>query len=189
LTPELAEWTAKGLERHCGELPDRVAGIDSTQSSELSRLRSHLAAVFEMREHGELSSEEFQDRKLHYKAQIATIEAVQEKADLEYETRRLEAETRLSEAPTAYDRFTTTDDVHVKRYLSSLLAESYVLTLGNLEIKPHPVLDRIRTFEPSRSGPEQISDGQSGPDSSVWRRFRDDIRTWVSHGDEPNGLT
>jgi site-specific DNA recombinase len=178
LDSRLSEWVRESL----AELPNLELDSKEHASSEKSRLLERLDAVYEMRESRELSAEEFADRKYHYRSQIVALEALETRDQTEREARRLAANERLREAPTAYDRFSSTKEVHVKRYLTSLLADSYVLTQGKLEIVPHPVFDRIRTLEPSRNGPEQSREDPSGPDSSAWRRGRDKITTWVSNG-------
>lgn len=179
LNPKLAEWTIEAIQ----ELAPQSGAHESALTEEKSRLLDRLSAVYEMREARELTPEEFTERKYHYKAQLTALAATEDRRNTDIEGRLIEAQTRLAEAPTAYTRFTTTQDVAQKRYLTSLLAESYVLTLGKLEIVPHPVFDLIRTLEPSRSGPEQIGQGPSEPDSSDWREFRDKIKTWVYIGE------
>lgn len=171
---DMVDWALKTLDESRAKADDVDRVVLDARAGIEGQIEKRLAATFAMREDGEISAEEFRERRQLYQSELNQINAVK--------TSRIEREDRirskLLEAPDAYERFKS-GNVFKKRQVVGSLALSYVLTLGKLEIALDPVYDKIRMFERSRSGPEQIGQGPSGPDSSAWRAFRDSIRSLI----------
>lgn len=77
---------------------------------------------------------------------------------------------------TAYVRFNG-GGVEAKREVACAMGATMSLTLGNLGIKPHPLLDVIGRIEPAETGSEKQKQGTSALPNPAWWAMRDDIRT------------
>ena len=84
-------------------------------------------------------------------------------------------ESLLRFCGTAYECFTQ-GDVRAKREVAHALGSRLSLTLGKVEIEPHPLLDVIRSLEPVKSGSNKQKQGTSALPNPTWWAMRDDIR-------------
>lgn len=174
-------WARDALVQDQNEEASSRATVLVKRSSEEEHLRQRLSRVYEMREAGELTAEEFAERKSFYQSSLTKMQGTLQIGRATRDARRAEVIDRLTRVAVAYAQFLL-DDVKAKRVAACAIAGKYVLTLGNLEIEPHPVFDKIRTFEPSQSGRDQIGEDSTGPNNPGWRAFLDDIRTLIDDG-------
>ena len=82
---------------------------------------------------------------------------------------------------TAYERFTQ-GDVRAKREVAHALGSRLSLTLGKVEIQPHPLLDVIRSLEPVERGSDKQKQGTATLPNPTWWAMRDDIRNILGMG-------
>ena len=131
--------------------------------------------LFEMREGEEISRDDFVARKKRLDAELDGL--AKSLADLEgKKARDLEAvKNLLNFCSTAYERFTE-GDVRSKREVAHALGGQLTLTLGILEIKPHPLIDLIRLIEPLEISSDKQKKGTSALPNPTWWAMRDDIR-------------
>lgn len=175
--PDMIDWAIDEIMRLT--VREATSGlVDEKHLSLEKRLESRLEAVYEMREGREISAEDFQSRKRRYEAEIEMLHSDRIQTQAIQTERRADVLRKLEVARDLKRRFAD-GDASEKGAVARAVATKYSLTLGKLEIVPDPLFDRLRTFEPSRSGPDQIGDGPSGPDSSAWRALRDDLLTLI----------
>lgn len=138
-----------------------------------------LNALFVMRENDEITAEEFVQRKRVYQQEIIQInnEISEEATRIQRNAQAIRGAVRfLNAAPLQFDAGT----VRERREIASLLAESYVLTLGKLHIRPDPLLQKISTFEPPNLPSDMVGTGTIAPASPIQRRDWDNIRTLIA---------
>jgi len=68
-------------------------------------------------------------------------------------------------------------DIDTRRSICQMLGIKHVLTLGKLEIEPHPLLVPIITFEPPESSSQSHDSGDSDHQFSEWLGIPDKVRT------------
>lgn len=182
LEPDFVEWAAKILPRHesQSEAADEAALREAhTALKAADRKRTGL---MDMRAEGEISKEEFLKRKKGLDAEAerlsASVRGISERSEREQETFK----NVLAFCSTAYERFLT-GDARTKREVAHAMGGTLSLTLGKLEIRPHPVMDAIRRLEPVKRGSESQKKGISALPNPVWWAMRDDIRTVLNSGD------
>ncbi len=88
---------------------------------------------------------------------------------------------------TAYTRFTQ-GDVEAKREVVCALGGKLSLTLGELHIQPHPLIDLIRCLEPEEIGSDKQKQGTFALPNPTWWAMRDDIRTALNRCGETLSL-
>ena len=182
ISPLFAEWVASALERDKGEIPATFDALESSQQQELRDAKDRLETLYDMRERREVTPEEFAERKARLTKSINSLGVAISTRVVRRDAAIDEYTKRLRKAPVAAALFAhgTPKD---KRILSTLLAEEYVLTLGNqvpyLDIKAHPLFDLLRTFEPQDRSSQQIGDDDSGGTNPVWRTLLDNIRNQI----------
>jgi hypothetical protein len=74
-------------------------------------------------------------------------------------------------------------DTEVRKSICQLLGVSYVLTLGNLEIKPHPLLAPIIAFEPTENSSENHQMEESTDLFPEWQSIWDEVLTLATNLD------
>jgi hypothetical protein len=138
--------------------------------------------LLDMRAAGEITREEFAARKAQTDAEIHELQTGVAGAREKGRRDRESMENLLRFCGTAYARFTR-GDARAKREVAHALGTGYVLTLGTLEIEPHPLLDVVRRFEPVVFSSESTKKGASAPDRPAWWDLLDDIRTLLAGSD------
>ena len=66
--------------------------------------------------------------------------------------------------------------------MAHALGGQLTLTLGNLEIRPHPLLDLIRLIEPLEIGSDKQKKGTSALPNPTWWNMRDGFRRILDEG-------
>jgi hypothetical protein len=79
-------------------------------------------------------------------------------------------------APTLF----SSSDPHAKRYVASKFATRYVLTLGKLEITPHPLISSLAALEPPKTPKDMVGAGALRPDAPLEWALRERIRTLLA---------
>lgn len=182
-TWRLDEEAVKIAERAIERVEGTSLCVDETiaqqRRSTLQQAEKRLNALFVMRENNEITGEEFVARKkLHQQEILRTNSEITEEANrVQQNAKAVRGALRfLSAAPPRFDA----GSVRERREIASLLAESYVLTLGKLHIRPDPLLLKISTFEPPETPPDMGQDDPTAPPSPIQRGNWDDIRSLIA---------
>jgi DNA invertase Pin-like site-specific DNA recombinase len=122
------------------------------------------------------SSEEFKEQKERLQSEINRLRRDIKKAEEELEHVRRTVENVFDFAVNARSRFAS-GNTQMRREIAAQLGISYYLTLGKLEIEPHPLLVPILAFEPPDIGSGNRKDGGDDALRLSWLTLRDDIRT------------
>lgn len=148
----------------------------------LRRLSQRSERLLELRLAGELNAEEYRQEKYKTLDEIGQIEerlhGLNEKDDRD----RTTFKNVIRFATHGPDAFRVAD-TRDKRAIATVLASEYRLTLGDLEITPHPILAKICTFEPPQAGELQVRSRPRGPKSPLVWSLLDNIRNLITEGD------
>lgn len=177
--PAAAEWIETTLTRDLEERPTTGAVLLEKRQERLKALQKQLDVLFEMRQNGEITPGEFVERKTKCQTQIADIQASLE--SVEGQRQRFEETVRngLNYLSTAYQRFTQ-GSLREKRQVATLLAQEYTLTLGELQLKPDPLLDALRSIEPPWEDDHKVQPAISASASPALSAVTDYILTLVT---------
>ena len=176
LSTELTEWLLDVTARSTREQGEPDMAVAQAQARALSDLKRRRDGLVDMRACGEISREEFAERRASVDGEMAALEEAQS-CQADKAARDKETLSRVvGFAGSAYERFMQ-GDLRAKREVAVALGGEYVLTLGCLKIQPHPLLDVIRTFEPMKTEFGSRKQGGSVPFNPTWCSMLDDIRT------------
>jgi len=165
--------------RHELEQPgNELAVVEQTRLA-IRKARDRLGRLLELRLSGEIEADEYQQFKVEAQSEIASLEsAVQDRAaKAKRDQESLESAVRFA---TVAAKDFASGEVKTKRAIATALSESYLLTLGSLQIQPHPLLDRIRTFEPPKTPLHKVGIGTNASVNPLWWAWLDNIRTWIA---------
>lgn len=178
IDPEFCSWALENLDRLVGQedLPDRQGQVRLER--ELRDLERKREGLFEMRMLGEISASDFEQHRAKLTGQVASAESRLRQLAHRREQENEEIRKALFLSLNAYERFTM-GDVRAKREVAMALTDRYFLTLENLEIELSPLLSKIATFEPLKSGSGKEKTASFEPDFSTWQGYVDNIRTCV----------
>ncbi|MBS1703676.1 MAG: recombinase family protein [Armatimonadetes bacterium] len=181
LDPAFVDWALGVLEREGADQRKLEQVVEETTSGAESLVRRRLESLQVMREDGEVSREEYLERKAKYQAEIEDYAEKRLAQVQKVERDRETLKNILVFCRDAYDRFTHGDQYGRKAIVREF-SNIYVLTQGVLRISLHPALDRIRRFEPSKNRNLQVATANSDAGHPCWRAMLDAIRTdVVSH--------
>jgi site-specific DNA recombinase len=165
--------------RHELEQPGNELAIIEQTRLAIRKARDRLGRLLELRLAGEIDSDEYQRFKADAQTEIASLESTLQ--EHENKTRRdqesLECAVRF--ATVAIKDFAN-GEAKTKRAIATALSENYLLTLGNLQIRPHALLDRIRTFERPKTPLHMVGTGTTASLDPLWCSWLDNIRTWIA---------
>ncbi|MBI5707284.1 MAG: recombinase family protein [Armatimonadetes bacterium] len=153
--------------------------VRQTKEATRQDLERRLNSLYVMRENEEISSEEFVQRKKRYADELGSIDqAIARTGDLGANNARAvrQAVQYLNDAPPKFPNASLDE----KREIASVLAASYVLTLGKFSIRPDPTLLKVATLEPLKTGSHQVGGSGSDPESPSQRRGWDAIRSLLT---------
>ncbi len=142
----------------------------------LSQAKARRERLFEMRSDGEISREEFITRSARADEEIADLKIAWEEAEGKAERDKQTVQDLATFSTTAYIRFNG-GGVEAKREVACAMGAKMSLTLGNLGIEPHPLLDAIRRIEPVEIGSDKQKKGTPALPNPAWWAMRDNIRT------------
>lgn len=180
LHPEIAGWCLNPAKRwHRDESDLNLEAIESlgralqgVQRKKTNLLDAHLSdpTLF--------SPEEFRQHKDELQGEINRLHREIKRAEEELEHVRQTVENVFDFAVNAKSQFEN-GDVRVRREIAAQLGVNYFLTLGKLEIEPHPALLPILAFEPPKNGSGIRKDGGDDALRLSWLGMWDDVRTSV----------
>ncbi|BDI31509.1 recombinase [Capsulimonas corticalis] len=128
------------------------------------------------------TAEEFKSQKEMLDGEINQLKSSIRQAEQKLEEDRKTIENILDFAVNA-PRCFATGDTKTRKQIAMQMGAKYLLTLGKLEIVPHPLLVPILTFKPLENGSDKYkSDGLRDVDPS-WSTIRDAILTLVRNGE------
>ncbi len=122
------------------------------------------------------SNDEFREQKEGLQKEINRVRREIKKAEEELERVRQTVENVFDFAVNARRRFET-GDTRLRREIAAQLGVNYFLTLGKLEIEPHPLLVPILALEPQKIGSGNKKDGSEEAVRLTWLGMWDDVRT------------
>lgn len=182
IDPYFAEWAIAALKREGADFATLSLIAAGTVSDSEKTIKRKLDALYSMREDGELSKEEFLERKHAYKTSLDKLSA---ESTLQSNKVMRDRESLINLLVFRKDamRVFLSDVPDRKRQVAMAFHGDYVLTPENLSISVHPGLTHICTIEPLKNQDQQIDSG--GPDSSdsTWRTILDELRTLVTDSD------
>ena len=169
LDPKLNELLDRIDDRHLGEQPALQLAEESQQHLALAQTKRKAERLLELRLAGEISAEEYQTHKAEVQSELALSElALQDTQEKQQrDERSLEHLVRFC---TTASRDFEGGVIATKRAIATALSDRYLLTLGELRIQPHPLLEQFRTFEPPKSALQQVYAGQSTSANPELRR-------------------
>jgi site-specific DNA recombinase len=182
LNAEAVQWAKSALEG--GDVrPDQGLPYRRKQlEQELDGARAKLSNLYDLRLSGEISATELQTLKARYQGEVRRLEEFNERLRRFAERGRQTTEHLLTFVATANDLFRDGND-KVKRQIARLLADHYLLTLGELKIQPHPLLEPLITLEPPKRRRHKVRPVRSGPENPIWFTWVDHIRTLLTTQD------
>jgi len=137
---------------------------------------------------GIFSPAEFGEQKDRLQGEINQIRNDIKKAEGELEEVRRTVENVFDFAVNAKHNFDH-GDTKLRKEISSRLGISYSLTLGKLDIVPHPLLVPILTLEPQKRGFGNKKDGSIEAVRLTWLAMWDEVRTLAIRLETPFAKT
>ena len=178
LHPDIAQWCLQPARRwHRGESDlnlDAVVEINNALNG-AERKKSNLMDA-RLSDPTLFSDEEFREQKEKLQKEINHLRREIKKSEEELERVRQTVENVFDFAVNAKKQFEI-GDTRVRKEIAAQLGINYVLTLGKLDIEPHPLLVSILGFEPPQSGSGNRKDGGNDALRLSWLGLWDDVRT------------
>ena len=174
-----------------GETDAQEVSVEKAAQSQaaqaIAKAKARRERLFEMRADREISREEFLLRSEQADNEISDLNAAQESKRTKTERDKQTLRDLSHFSSTAYTRFTQ-GDVEAKREVVCALGGKMSLTLGELHIQPHPLIDMIRCLELGKNGSESQKKGNLALPNPAWWDMRDDIRTVLNGCEETSHL-
>jgi DNA invertase Pin-like site-specific DNA recombinase len=183
LDPFFIEWALGCLQRNEQDQASIEGAAAHSASTGEQVLRRKLENLFSMRENGEISREEFIERRAHHLAALNSLQDQKERKNTKRQRDRQTINNLLCFSRDGYDAFTE-GNPEGKRLVARAFAVDYVLTLGKLEIMTHPGLDLIRMFEPQKNRDSQSNSGDHGMQLFAWRAMWAQLLQIVADSDQ-----
>ena len=178
LSPSAAKWCLEPAQKwhqsqsqtHHQSIETLTQALHGAERRKTNLLNAHLSdpdffSAEELREHKALLQSEINGLRREIRATEEELERV-----------RQTALNIFDFAVHAKERFET-GDAKTRRHVASLLGLHYVLTLGKLEIEPHPLLVPILGFELPEIGSTNNKNGSEEAVSLVWQTLGNTVRT------------
>ena len=184
LRPWVAQWCLDPARRwHAEESGLNLTATEALQKALTSTQRKK-SALFDARlsDPDLFSDEEFKEQKERLQGEINGLMKQIKKAEEELERVRQTVENVFDFAVNAKRNFEM-GDARLRREIAGQLGVKYFLTLGKLQIDPHPLLVPILTFEPPKSGSGSKKDGSDEAVRPSWLGMWDDVRTLATGSD------
>jgi len=131
---------------------------------------------------GLYTTEEFREQKERVQAEINSLRTSVRQAEEKLEQDRRTVENVLDFAVNA-PRCFREGGLKARKEIAKQLGAKYTLTLGKLEIEPHPLLVPMLAFEPLKNGSHNEKDPHHGDESPSWQYMLDGILSLVKSGD------
>src|SRR3989344_2041349 len=185
IDPEFGQWLLKALERFWDEQPPVDPKLIKQHQEHVRATEQKLERLIQLRLAGELDAQEFSRIKTQTQGELADGRRQLESLSKRASTGRqalINAVRFGLDAP----RHFAENDTHLKRYVATMFGIRYVLTLGKLEITPHPLLTQLAALEPPKSPRNMVGAGALRPDAPIewsWRELNPRPKT-----NEPNHL-
>lgn len=158
LDSEAAAWAKAGILRDHDEEPDDASRLLANHKRDLALVTGKLTGLLDLRLGGELSPEEFQTLKLKYQHEADQLKLAIERLE-RWQQRREQSVGNLMDFATSAATLFATRGEKAKREVATVMAEGYLLTLGQLDVQLHPLLEPLVTFERPKTGGHQVQTG------------------------------
>ena len=190
LEAAFVDWALEALKREAIETARDSAAINRSSTKSEQTLRRKLESLFAMREDGEISKDEFLNRKRKHESALEELKQEEERCLGEIDAKRDRIAKLLVFCRDGYHRFVTSGP-EARRLVMYEFGLQCVLTLGIVEIRGDPALDEIRLIEPLKNHDSQVTNGPRGSDHPVWRALLDELRQIIASSDSnwTNGPT
>ncbi len=179
LDPEFGEFLHEFAEEIEATNPDSGVTILTERTRRLQSCKVRIDRLLELRLANEISADEYQDNRLKVRQEMSDIE-MDIRKDAERQDREWQSLKNCVLFATSAFRDFCGGDVKTKRAIAVGLSGNYLLNRGKLEIQPHPLLERIRTFEPPKTTPQQIRSGVGTTKNLLRCCIVDNIRTAIA---------
>ncbi|MBX7135758.1 MAG: recombinase family protein [Fimbriimonadaceae bacterium] len=175
LNPAAVEWAREAILAQ-PEALESLPVMLKRDEAELKTVRSKLEGLYELRLNGELTADELKSLKAKYQTQSDRLERSIERLAHLGERNRQTISNLLTYLTTADELFDRGDD-KIKRQIARLLADQYVLTLGELRVQPNRLLEPLITLEPLHEHPDMVRTGTRTPENPLLCSWVDHVRT------------
>jgi site-specific DNA recombinase len=129
-----------------------------------------------------LSAEEFREQKEQMQAEINALKKEAKKTQEKLQQVHQTAENVYDFAVNAKISFEQ-GNTKLRKEIAARLGVNYYLTLGKLQIEPHPLLVPILTIEPAKKSYQSHDNGPDDPHRLVWSATTDEILTLAANLD------
>ncbi len=182
LDPSIVAWAETAILRDSDGNRDWAPALAQTYQRNLAEIQSRKDRIVEMRIANELSAEEFGKLKARYDDERREIEQASERMQVRTQNNGTALKNGLSFASSASRYFPKASE-RVKRQIATTLAEAYVLTQGNLQIRVHPLLRQLAALEPPKKDHQRVRRSSAMPaDPHLWAIINN-IRTLLKTTD------
>lgn len=175
VTPAFSAWMKEQVRKSAAnEQATTNAAVDAL-TQEVSDTKRRIASLRELRIAGELPATEYLELRSEAETTLHTLAKRQKVIHQEGERIQAYVDEKLDAAERAggFDELAT----GFTRGLIESLSETCFLTPENLQFKLDPVIAKIATFGPLRSGSQNSKTGDLQLDFSVWSSLAEDILT------------
>ena len=179
LDPFFIDWALSELDQDAVNQHRQVMQIEPAQATQLRSLSMKIDSLWEMRHEGEITGEEFRERKARYEEEMREIRARDQFAATKVERDREKIKKALVFSRDAYQKFTA-GGVIERQQVAQEFGEEYVLTQEKLDIKVNPIINKFMTFELKSLPPQQVGNGGSGLQIEIWRAMLTEIRNLLT---------
>lgn len=184
LHPRVVQWCLQPAQEWHGQEAGFEHDVIETLQKSLAgaeRRKTNLIQT-QLTDPGTFSGAEFKEEKTRLQNEISQIQRDMRKAQEELEQVRATVENVLDFAVNAAHNFEH-GDTKLRKEIAARLGIKYFLTLGKLEIEPHPLLVPILALEPLEKGSESKKDGSCEAARPSWLGMRDEILTLAQSGE------
>lgn len=182
LEPSFIDWALEVLKREEADAHHHAKSVQSASTNSERALKRKLETLFAMREDGEISREEFLERKRRHEMALSSLKTNEDQRLSAIERNRQELQRTLVLCRDGYKRFVE-NEPEGRRLVMCEFGLQGVLTLGIVGIKGNPALDKIRLIEPPKSHDSQIKPGHRGAYRPAWRALLDELRQIIANSD------
>ena len=181
LHPRVAQWCLRPArewhEKESGFEHDTIETLQKSLSG-AERRKTNLIQT-QLADPDTFSKAEFKEEKTHLQNEISQIQKDLRKAREKLEQVRATVENVFDFAVNAAYNFEH-GDTKLRKEIAARLGIKYFLTLGNLQIVPHPLLVPILALEPQEKGFHNKKDGSDEAVRPSWLGMWDEILTLAS---------
>ena len=151
--PAALDWAEAAI-RRAVETGGALAEVEQNYKRHMAGLEARLSRLLDMRLQEEISAEEFQSARDAAERELSNTKSALDRFRDRSSTIESTIGNMFGFLRKAGESFAPAPE-KLKRQIATLLAESYLLTLGKLEVDLHPLLRDFATLEPPKKSKQQ----------------------------------